>query len=251
MDNVNTEDRKKEIVNAIMEEFIDLCDEYLFCLCFSLIGIESKGKEFKKMRISKAERLWLASDLETDKKMHARMNIKELVSRCAKNGFFTTELTKALLCMIYALWDETYRHKFADAHGCKPGEIFCPLMGDLRKIRHCISHHKAIVNDKGLTFEYLNWVLPAGPLMITYEMFRDFNDAVRGKGMYISTCIIDPDIERVLPFMSNKERKSFDEFYKNFENKMENNEWPGMRRFLEKNSGKPGIKVLTDRYVVK
>ncbi|WP_350024569.1 hypothetical protein [Serratia marcescens] len=248
MDLATTEDERIKSVNAIIEKFVDSCDAYLFCLTFSVAGIESKGKEFKKMRFSKGERLWLGSDLETDKKMHARMDIHELVNRCNKNGLFTTELTKALLCMIYVLWDEIYRHKLAEAYGCCSEEIFCPLMGDLRKIRHCILHDKSFVNDNGLAFECLNWALPSGPLIITYEMFREFNDAVRGKGLNIRACILAPDLKRVLPLMSNKERKSFDEFYKDFGTKMEGKEWPGMKKFLENNTGKPGIKELTDRY---
>ncbi|MBL0906877.1 hypothetical protein G5645_02620 [Pectobacterium carotovorum] len=248
---VTSEDKRKQAISAIMEEFIDACDAYLFCLSFSVVGIEDKGKELKKMRFSKGQRLWLGSDLETDQKMHARMDIKELVNRCGKNGLFTTELTKALLGMIYSVWDEFYRHKIAEAYGCEPDEVFCPLMGDLRKIRHCIMHHKSIVNDNGLKFEYLNWVFHPGPLIITYEMFRELNDAIRGKGMKIKACILAPEIKCILPLMSNKERKSFDEFYRKFENKMKENIWPGMQNFLKKNKGKPGIKELADLYTAK
>lgn len=243
--------QKNERVNIIMDEFIDACDEYLFCLTFSKEGIEDHGKKFKKIRYTQGKRLWLASDVETDQKMHARMDIKELVNRCAKNGFFTTELTKALLCMIYSLWDEIYRHKIAEASSCEPSEIFCPLMGDLRKIRHCIMHHKSIVNDNSIEFEFLNWTLPSGPLIITYEMFREFNDAIRGGGMQIKALYLAPEIKKVLPLMSKKEKLSFNEYYKDFNNKINDNEWPGMTNFLEKHKEKPEVKELTDRYAAK
>lgn len=198
------------------------------------------------MRLDKGQRLWLGSDLETNKKLHARMDIRELISRCAKNGLFTTELTKALLCMIYSMWDEIFRHKIAEAYGCEPEKIFCPLMGDLRKIRHCIVHHKSLISESGLNFEYLSWQLPVGPLAVTSEMFRGFNDAIRGQGMHIRAFTLAPELERVLPLMSGKEKKSFDEFYKNFKNKWDDSTWPGMQNFLNRNEGKPGMQELTD-----
>lgn len=246
MSSVTLEEKRTKAVNTIMEEFINACDEYLFCLSFSIIGIENKGKDLKKLRLNKGQRLWLGSDLETDRKMHARMDIKELINRCAKNGLFTTELTKALLCMIYSMWDENFRHRISEAYGCEPEQIFCPLMGDLRKIRHCIMHHKSLVSEGGLKFEYLSWQLPTGPLVITSEMFRDINDAIRGQGMHIRAFTLSPELERVLPLMTGKERKSFDDFFKHFQNKMDDNKWPGMQNFLKKNEGKPGIQELTD-----
>ncbi|HHQ4453503.1 TPA: hypothetical protein ACSP0N_004161, partial [Aeromonas veronii] len=121
---------------------------------------------------------------------------------------------------------------------------FCPLMGDLRKIRHCIIHHKSIVSDNGLSFEYLKWIFQPGPLNITYEMFREINDAIRGSGMKIHSLILAPELKQALPLMSNKERKSFDEFFNKFENKINSNIWPGMQNFLIKNIEKPGIKEL-------
>lgn len=48
MSSVTPEEKRAEAVNTIMEEFIDACDEYLFCLSFSIMGIENKGKELKK-----------------------------------------------------------------------------------------------------------------------------------------------------------------------------------------------------------
>jgi len=251
MEHYASVEERKNSVSHIMEEFIDACDEYLFCLVFSVQGIEEKGKELKKMRFSKGQRLWIASDLETDQKMHARMDIKNLVKRCAKNGHFTYELTKSLLCVIYAMWDENFRHRIAAAYGCEPEEVRCPLMGDLRKIRHCTIHHKSVVPENGIHFEYLDWKLTPGPLNITYEMFRDFNDAVRGQGMKINAEILSPEIKRVKPLMSKKEINSFNEFYKETENKINDNIWPGMHNFVLKNEGKPGIQELKDALGIK
>lgn len=244
-------EENKKSIGSIMEEFIDACDEYLFCLVFSVQGIEQRGKELKKMRFREGQRLWIGSDLETNKKMHARMDLKELIKRCSKNGRFTTELTKSLLCLIYAMWDESFRHRIAAAYGCEPEEVFCPLMGDLRKIRHCIIHHKSIVHEKGIQFEYLDWKLASGPLSITYEMFREFNDAVRGRGMKIHAEILCSEIKFVLPLMSSKERNSFYEFYKNPDNKVSDNRWPGMNNFIRKNEGKPGVQELKEFLGIK
>ncbi|QTC48407.1 hypothetical protein H0Z12_22715 (plasmid) [Pantoea ananatis] len=47
-------EENKKIIGTVMEEFIDACDEYLFCLVFSVQGIEQRGKELKKCDSEKA-----------------------------------------------------------------------------------------------------------------------------------------------------------------------------------------------------
>ncbi|MFJ2834205.1 hypothetical protein ACIO52_02465 [Nocardia sp. NPDC087230] len=44
----------------------------------------------------------------------------------------------------YALWDEHYRHKLAEAHGCEPNAFQHDYFGDLRKLRHDTAHGKGI-----------------------------------------------------------------------------------------------------------
>ncbi|MCL1122533.1 hypothetical protein N7V09_13835 [Shewanella seohaensis] len=226
--------RQSEDVNNVMSEFINTFDEFVACMHFATKGIEVAGLELAKQSLTEGHQTWIASDCEDNPKMHARVNTKEFITKSGKNSHFSNEIRKSLLCTMYSLWDEVYRHRVAKVTGYEARYIECPLMGDLRKIRHCILHHKSIVPDNGIAFEVLEWDLLPGKLEVTYELFLDFNDAVRGKRLNISGFSLSPKLAELTPEMTNKERKSFDEFFKNRENRINSVEWPGLAKFLDR-----------------
>lgn len=210
-----------------MAEFIDQCDEYLMCLHFAAMGISAEGERFKKQGAKKGQQIWIASDTATKAEFHARMDASDFIEKSARNGYFSNELVKSLLCMIYSLWDETYRHKIAAAANIDAGDIVAPLMGDLRKIRHCIIHNKSEISDKGINFEALNWSLTPGKLIITENMFIELNDHIR-RNMKIHGASLSPEMKAVYDEMTTKERKSFETFYKQPGNKANDVTWPGL-----------------------
>lgn len=223
-----------EKVKIIMDEFINSFDEFIFCMFFATKGIHLMGQELTKDSHKEGNQIWISSDCDKKPKMHARMKTTDCIKKCEKNGTFSNEITKSLLVTMYSLWDEVYRHSVAEAVGVECKYIECPLMGDLRKIRHIIIHHKSIVPETGINFEVLEWQLPSGKLEITYEMFLEFNDAVRGKGMGIRCNSPSPEITELLLKMTKKERKSFEEFYKKDKNKKNNVKWPGLDAVLSR-----------------
>lgn len=223
-----------EKVKIIMSEFINTFDEYVFCMFFATKGIHLMGQELTKDPHKEGNQIWVGSDCEKNPKMHARMKTADCIKKCEKNGTFSNEITKSLLVTMYSLWDEVYRHNVAEAAGIESKYIECPLMGDLRKIRHIIIHHKSIVPETGINFEILEWQLSSGKLEITYEMFLEFNDAVRGQGMGIRSHSPSPDMAKLLLNMTKKERKSFEDFYKKGNNKKNNVKWPGLDAVLSR-----------------
>jgi len=229
-----TDGESEQTVHTVMEEFINYCDEYVFCIAFATKGIEEESK--KIIKTSGDERIWIATvdQIGNDHKFHARMEQNDFIEKSKKNGHFSNELIKLTICAIYCLWDEVFRHRVSDVIGIKAENIVCPLMGDLRKIRHCILHHKSIIPDKGITFEKLEWSLLPGKLDITYEMFLALNDGIRGNKMAFGAWRLAPEIEELLPLMTVKERKSFDEHYKVRDNKLNNIQWPGLEKFFER-----------------
>lgn len=225
---------KNESVNDIMNEFIDTFDEFVVCVFFATDGLRLKGEMLAKNSFDEGHQIWIASNCEVKPKMHARMKTADCIKKCAKDGHFSNEIIKSLLCTMYALWDEIYRHRVAEAAGQEAKYIECPLMGDLRKIRNCIIHEKSIIPESGLAFEVLEWRLQPLKLEITYEMFLEFNDAVRGKGMSIRSFSPPPKLLELMPQMTKKERKSFDDFFKNRENRENSVVWPGLESFLKR-----------------
>jgi hypothetical protein len=220
-------------VLAVMDEIINKFDEYVICLSFATKGIAQQGEELAKHNFEKGHRIWIGSDVATNPKMHARIETAECIEKCKQDGYFSNELAKSLLCIMYSLWDEVYRHRLAKVTGLDAQYIECPLMGDLRKIRHCIIHNKSIVPDNGIRFEVLEWQpLPGEELVVTYKMFLEFNDGVRGNKMGIRSWGIPPLLQELMPQMSEKERKNFHAFFKKPENRKNNVEWPGLEKFL-------------------
>lgn len=229
-----TGEESEQTVETVIEEFIDCCDEYVFCIVFATKGIEAEGKKIRKT--SGDKRLWIATvdQVGNNHKFHARMKQNDFIEKSKKNGHFSNELIKLTICAIYCLWDEVFRQRVSDVTGIKAENIVCPLMGDLRKIRHCILHHKSIIPEKGITFEKLEWSLLPGKLEITYEMFLTLNDGIRGNKMGFGAWRLAPEIEEILPLMTQKERKSFDDHYKQRENKLNGIDWPGLEKLQER-----------------
>lgn len=225
---------KKEDAAGVMDEFINAFDEFVFCMVFASQGIALKGSQLRNSNVGNDHQTWIGSNLPQKPKMHARINTFECIEKCEKDGYFSSTLSKSLLCTMYSLWDEEYRHRLADATGLEAKYIECPLMGDLRKIRHCVIHQKSIIPDGGFQFEVLDWRLPQGELRITCEMFLEFNDAVRGERMKISGFSLPPAIKELLPRMTSNERKSFDDFFKKRENRVNGQQWPGLEKFLQR-----------------
>lgn len=224
---------KKNAVNDVMVEFQATCEEYLFCLLFASKGIETNGDLIAKEKAKPGQKIWIASDAESDPKYHARMDISMFVEKSKKNGYFVNEICKSLLCSIYSLWDETYRHKIAKAAGVDAGALIAPLMGDLRKIRHCILHNKSTIPEDGYQFEVLAWKLAPGALAITAEMFREFIDMIRTK-MAIQAASLSPEMLEIYQVMTKNERKSFDDWYKKPGNKKNDIPWPGIDAVLKR-----------------
>lgn len=222
-----------EAVLAVMDDIINTFDEYVVCLSFATKGITQHGEELEKGSFEKGHRTWIGSDTETSPKFHARIDTAECIEKCKSDGYFSNELAKSILCIMYSMWDEIYRHRLAKITGLEAQYIECPLMGDLRKIRHCIIHNKSIVPDNGIRFEALGWRLPPGKeLVVTYKMFLEFNDGVREDKMRIRGWQLPPIMQEVMPLMTKKERKDFDTFAKKPENRLNGVEWPGLKKCL-------------------
>ncbi|MFW5393976.1 hypothetical protein V1951_22180, partial [Yersinia sp. 2544 StPb PI] len=227
------------VILAIAGELFDDCPtlfhalQYVVCFSFATKGIAQQGEELAKHPFKKGHRIWIGSDVATNPKMHARIDTAECIEKCKLDGYFSNELAKSLLCIMYSLWDEVYRHRLAKVTGLEAQYLECPLMGDLRKIRNCIIHNKSIVPDNGIRFEALEWLLlPGEVLVVTYKMFMELNDGIRGSKMRIRGWRILPLLQEVMPQMSEKERKDFNAFYKKPENRKNNDEWPGLKKFL-------------------
>ena len=222
----------KENLQKIIDEFHKELDEISFTYVFSSEGIINMGKSMTLQKTHNGQNIWLGSNIPDNPVMHARMNIDDFIKNSSKDGYFCNIIARNLLCTIYSLWDEKYRHTLSEILGVEPKYIESPIMGDLRKIRHCIIHQKSRIPPEGFKFEILNWEFPSNELEIKSEMFRKFMDDI--KKMRISVFYLPPKIKENLHKMIKAEKKSFDDFYKSRENRISKAEWPGLKDFIKR-----------------
>lgn len=215
----------EKVVNELIVDFRLFCQEYLFCLYSACEGLSQNAKRLKGRPVKKDERFWLASNCPDNPKYHASMNMQDCLDKSAENGHFSNELAKSLLCTIYSAWDEYYRHKIAVAAEAEPSDIRVPLMGDLRKIRHCILHKKSQITDEHLGFEKLKWILTPGVLFVTTEMFRDFIDQVNEVEIIVKR--LSPDALEFINGLTPKEKESFDKWSKKQKGEFDPTKWSG------------------------
>lgn len=48
----------------------------------------------------------------------------------------------------FSRWEEEYRHRLAEAHGCRPRDFQIPFFGDLRKLRNDVAHRRSPTNAR-------------------------------------------------------------------------------------------------------
>lgn len=75
------------------------------------------------------------------------------------------------LTAIYQYWEDYYRAEVARHVGKSKNDIICPIMGDLRLLRHSILHHKSIAIKDVEKCEILTWYKEGDVIFLTREMF--------------------------------------------------------------------------------
>lgn len=73
--------------------------------------------------------------------------ISELRGRLDRNGFDIRKAAEATLVFVYQLWEDKYRRSVVGRDGQPLGEISSDTMGDLRLLRHCILHTRAVADS--------------------------------------------------------------------------------------------------------
>ena len=107
----------------------------------------------------------------------ASMGQGELLESLEKGGAFEDQHAKALIVVIFHLWEEYYRPSIATALTVKHDQVESSLMGDIRLVRNLIIHAKSMIPDEFSTrLELLPkiWSLEPGELKNTEEMVHSW-----------------------------------------------------------------------------
>lgn len=73
----------------------------------------------------------------------AQIATEELINAMEVGGEFEHLNAKALIALIYSLWEESTRYNLANIFECEKENINCELMGDIRLLRNVILHRSS------------------------------------------------------------------------------------------------------------
>lgn len=92
------------------------------------------------------------------------------------NGRNLRRLGNLCLVQIYALWERECRPTIKVHLGVLPNS---DVMGDVRLLRISILHHHGVATDDVARCTELTWFKPGDPILITFDQFRLFWQAIR------------------------------------------------------------------------
>lgn len=132
---------------ATLDEFCSECHKQYFAFNGMVNGrflAYKKLKPILKLRDNKIT-IGAAASLPDAKQLPgkstiAQMSQGELLEGLKEGGTFEDQHAKALIVMIYHLWEENYRHKIACTMSVSKNQVECILMGDIRRVRNLIIH---------------------------------------------------------------------------------------------------------------
>lgn len=106
---------------------------------------------------------------------NAEWRLSEAVRQVQDNGPVEALLGRQWVVSVYALWEEEYRPRLAKAHGRDPAEEMYPLLGDLRRIRNDVVHHRGIATaDNTGHCEVLRWFQSGEVIRVDGRHFGEF-----------------------------------------------------------------------------
>jgi hypothetical protein len=100
---------------------------------------------------------------------------RRIAESCGPDGAVVRQLGHWWVSHVYAMWEHGFRPRLAEARGVGLDDVTDPLMGDLRRLRHDVLHHRGIATA-GQTgrCERLRWFTPGEDMFITSRMIYEF-----------------------------------------------------------------------------
>jgi hypothetical protein len=121
---------------------------------------------------------------------YARWRRSVLLDRTRPRGEVNRQLGRQWVVSFFSSWEEDFRPRLARARGVPMETIVAPLLGDLRRLRNDIVHHRgrATRNNTGRCEVLTHWFRPDDEIVITAEKFEEFVtrfpwDSLRGSAL--------------------------------------------------------------------
>lgn len=108
---------------------------------------------------------------------HLRRPVKELRADLTPGGAVLNLLGCMWIVTLYTTWDTRFRRLLAEATSRSSRDIRWHAMGDLRRLRNDVVHHRGIATKaESGKCEILTWALPDQPISVTPLRTARFSD---------------------------------------------------------------------------
>jgi hypothetical protein len=88
-------------------------------------------------------------------------SLKTILADLAPRGKVSDLLGQMWIVVVFTAWESHYRAAIAAAAGVATDELSWPAMGDLRRMRHDVVHHRGVATERGTgRCELLKWGTP-------------------------------------------------------------------------------------------
>jgi hypothetical protein len=151
----------KKGFDGAIQDFINFVDRQRGMFIDSLAGFSGNRREIERQIYREQRRVSAAPGADgiprimyisvedpskPDILIQRIIRVAEYLELNAEAGGNEQQQAQTIMVFIYTFWELETRPKLARIAGCSPDEIKVDIMGDLRRLRHAILHHKGIVS---------------------------------------------------------------------------------------------------------
>jgi hypothetical protein len=179
-------------------DFLDFLAEASGTHAFSLASLQFQRGQFQSLPIMNPENpdpmiAWGEGDPNILGTIKSRPGWQR--SRYLKNtehgGICSRYLGWAWITLVFDRWEDDFRHRFAGEMNCSHGQVMCDAMGDLRHLRHDVTHNKGIATreESGRCALLREWFTVGSYIEINISRVSQFYDLISSNqnSVYVRT----------------------------------------------------------------
>lgn len=110
-------------------------------------------------------------------KILAVWRMSEAKVQIAKGGPVETMLGQQWIVFLFSGWEDEYRPRLARALGCSPRDLLFPVLGDIRRLRNDVVHHRGVASAEwAARCEVLHWFTEGEQIRVDTHHLVEFNE---------------------------------------------------------------------------
>lgn len=170
-------------------EFLEFLIEISGTHGFAIDGLRALRRELEsesqRINIANGNTLqfgWTQDDPDTPGTIpfRAAWRPDQFTRNLAPGGISDIYLGWGWITLVYDRWEDDYRHRFASEMKCSHSMVRCDALGDLRHLRHDVTHSKGIATRQqaGKCKLLTEWFTIGRQIVIDADRIRYFYDVI-------------------------------------------------------------------------